>query len=255
MIIKSVQNQTFKEALNIQDKKFRDENGLFFVEGKKQIDEIPPDWTVKQFFISENYKNYITDFKNIITLSERLFNKLSAVRSPQGIMAVVKKKRYDVKEVIKNTGLFIILDNIQDPGNLGTIIRSANAFGVKAVFVSKGSADIYSDKTLRAAMGSIFHLPVLENIDIKNLLMLMGKENVSVFAASLKGKKYLNAVEFPSRSVFIIGNEAHGLQNDIENSADMIVRIYMPGSTESLNVAVAASIIMYEMSKQLSLHN
>ncbi|MDR3275125.1 MAG: RNA methyltransferase [Endomicrobium sp.] len=254
MIIKSVQNQIFKEALNIQDKKFRDENGFFFVEGKKQIDEIPSDWTVKQFFISENYKNYITDFKNIVTLSERLFNKLSAVRSPQGIMAVVKKKCYDVKEVVKNTGLFIILDNIQDPGNLGTIIRSADAFGVKAVFVSKRSADIYSDKTLRATMGSIFHLPVLENIDIKNLLMLMKKENISVFAASLKGEKYLNTVKFPSKSVFIVGNEAHGLQNDVESSADMIVRIHMSGA-ESLNAAVAASIIMYEMSKQLSLHN
>jgi TrmH family RNA methyltransferase len=250
MIIKSVQNQIFKDAISLQNKKLRDKNGLFFVEGKKQIYEIPKNRIIKQIFISEKYKDDVTDFKNVLTLSSRLFSKLSAIKSPQGIMAVVEKKYYAVEEIVKNSGLFIILENIQDPGNLGTIIRSADAFGTKAVFVSKGSADIYSNKTIRATMGSIFHLPIIDNIDIENTLNSMKKEKISVFAASLKGEKYLNDVKLPNKSAFVIGNEANGLRNETENSADTLVKIYMPGNAESLNAATAASIIMYEAAKK-----
>jgi len=250
MIIKSVQNQIFKDAISLQNKKLRDKNGLFFVEGKKQIYEIPKNRIIKQIFISEKYKDDVTDFKNVVTLSSRLFSKLSAIKSPQGIMAIVEKKRYTIEEIVKNSGLFIILENIQDPGNLGTIIRSADAFGAKAVFVSKGSADIYSDKTIRATMGSIFHLPIIDNIDIKNMLNSIKKEKISVFAASLKGKKYLNDIKFPNKSAFVIGNEANGLRNETESSADTLVKIYMPGNTESLNAATAASLIMYEATKK-----
>jgi TrmH family RNA methyltransferase len=249
MIIKSTQNQIFKNALSMKDKKFRDKNGIFFVEGKKQVEEIPKDWDIKQIFISEEYKSAICAFKNVTTFSERLFNKLVATQSPQAIMAVVSKKHYNVQEIIKNQGLFIILENIQDPGNLGTIIRSADAFASKAVFVSKGSADIYSDKTLRSTMGSIFHLPVIGNIDIKDTLNLMKEENIAVFGASLNGKKYLNDIKFPAKCAFIIGNEASGIKNETENLMDELVKIYMPGNSQSLNASVAASIVMYEISK------
>jgi TrmH family RNA methyltransferase len=249
MLIESSKNQIFKEALNLHDKKFRDKYGLFIIEGKKQIDEIPKDWNIKQIFVSEKYKNNVMDFKNVITLSEHLFNKIANTSSPQGILAIVEKKQYDVKVIIKNHGTFIFLENIQDPGNLGTIIRSADAFAAKAVFVSKGSADIYSDKTVRATMGSIFHLPVIDNLDIKGTLNLMKEEEIIVFATSLKGKKYLNDFKFPNRSVFIIGNEANGISKEIENLADIFIKIHMPGKSESLNAAVAASIIMYEASK------
>jgi TrmH family RNA methyltransferase len=250
MIIKSTQNQIFKNALNIKDKKFRDKNGIFFIEGKKQIEEIPKDWVIKQIFISEEYKGDARAFKNVTTFSERLFNKLVATKSPQKVMVVVSKKRYNVKEIIKNQGLFIILENIQDPGNLGTIIRSADAFALKAVFVSKGSADIYSDKTLRSTMGSIFHLPVIGNIDIEDTLNLMKEENIAVFGASLNGEKYLNDIKFPAKCAFIIGNEAGGIKNETEGLMDKLVKIYMPGNSQSLNAAVAASVIMYEISKR-----
>jgi TrmH family RNA methyltransferase len=249
MIIESVQNRIFKEALKVKCKNFRDENGIFFVEGEKQVREIPKDWTIKRLFVSEKYKNGIADFKNAVVFSDRLFNKLSAMKAPQGIMAVVEKKYYPVQDVINNRGPFIILENIQDPGNLGTIIRSADAFGIKGVFVSKGSADIYSDKTVRAAMGSIFHLPVVDNVDIENTLKSMKKENINVFAASLKGKKYLNDIKKSGESAFVIGNEANGLKNETEDLADTLVKIRRSGKAESLNVAVAASVIMYEMSK------
>ncbi|MCA6071112.1 MAG: RNA methyltransferase [Endomicrobium sp.] len=220
------------------------------VEGKKQIDEIPKDWNIKQIFMSEKYQNNVANSRNIVTLSERLFNKLATTQSPQGILAVVKKKQYDILEVLRSAGLFVVLENIQDPGNLGTIIRSADAFAAKAVFVSKGSADMYSDKAVRATMGSIFHLPVIDNINMKDMLSLLKEEKFTIFATSLKGKKYLNNIKIPNKSAFIIGNEANGITNETESLADELIKIYMPGKPESLNAAVAASIIMYEATRK-----
>ncbi|MDR2395130.1 MAG: RNA methyltransferase [Endomicrobium sp.] len=249
MIITSTQNSIFKQILKLQDKKFRDKNNCFFIEGKKQIEEIPKDWNIKQILISEKHKNSINNFKNVTSLSEHLFNKLSTTKSSQGIITIVEKRHYKIEDIIKNIGMFIILENIQDPGNLGTIIRSAAAFDAKAVFVSKGSVDIYSDKTLRSTMGSIFHIPVLDNIDIKNILAVMKKEKITVFAASLNGEKYLNNIKVPKKCAFIIGNESNGITNETENLADELIKINIPGKCESLNAAIASSIIMYEITK------
>jgi TrmH family RNA methyltransferase len=177
MLIKSSQNRTFKNLLKLQDKKFRRQNDVFLVEGKKQVFEISKDWDIRQIIVSQKYET-INTFEESIILSERLFSKLSSTKSPQGIIAVVEKKHYKIEELINQTGIFIVLENIQDPGNLGTIIRSADAFGAKAIFVSKESADIYSDKTVRAAMGSLFHLPVLDNVDIKELIILMKRKKI-----------------------------------------------------------------------------
>jgi TrmH family RNA methyltransferase len=249
MLIESSQNQTFKNLLKFQDKKFRNQNNIFLVEGKKQIAEIPKDWTIKQIIISKKYKD-IKNFRDDIILSERLFAKLSSTESPQGIIAVVEKKQYKIEEMIKQDGFFIVLENIQDPGNIGTIIRSADAFGTKAIFVSLRSADIYSDKTIRSTMGSLFHLPVVDNVNIEELLYLMRKEKITVFAASLKGKKNIGNSKIPNKSAFIIGNEAAGIKQETEKLADILFKIPMPGKAESLNAAVTASIIMYELSQK-----
>ncbi|MDR2437151.1 MAG: RNA methyltransferase [Endomicrobium sp.] len=249
MLIESSQNQTFKNLLKFQDKKFRNQNNIFLVEGKKQVAEIPKDWTIKQIIISKKYKKF-KNFRDDIILSERLFAKLSSTKSPQGIIAVVEKKYYKIEEIIKQqTGFFIVLENIQDPGNLGTIIRSADAFGAKAIFVSLRSVDIYSDKTIRSTMGSLFHLPVVDNVNIEELLYLMKKERITVFAGSLKGKKSMSNLKIPNRSTFIIGNEANGIKQETEKLANVLFKIPIPGKAESLNAAVAASIIMYELSK------
>ena len=174
---------------------------------------------------------------------------MSSTKSPQGIIAVVEKKHYKIEELINQTGIFIVLENIQDPGNLGTIIRSADAFGAKAIFVSKESADIYSDKTVRVAMGSLFHLPVLDNVDIKELIILMKRKKITIFAASLNSKKYLNELHCSQKTAFIIGNESNGIKIETEKLANASFKIPMYGKAESLNAAVAASIIMYETVK------
>lgn len=254
MIIESAQNKVYKNALLLKEKKNRRESGLFLVEGQKQTAEIDGSWNIRNFFISESFqqKHKFASPAKTFTISDKLFKRLSSTQTPQGIIAVAEKKTYDVKKLIKTAGngFFVILEQIQDPGNLGTVIRCADAFGAKAVFVSKGSADIYSDKTMRSAMGSIFHLPVADETDTKNLIGLMKEEGVMAFAASLEGGQNLQNFVFPQKSAVIIGNEAKGLSPEIQKQACGLVKIYMPGKAESLNAAVAAAIIMYETAKK-----
>lgn len=251
MIIKSKQNKIFKDILNIKNKKKRKESGFFIIEGSKQIAEITKEWKIKALIISEQFKTKnIIENQNTFILSDQLFNKISSTETPQGILAIIEEKHYKISEILKQNGLFIILDNIQDPGNLGTIIRSADAFGAKAVIVSQGSADIYSEKTMRSTMGSFFHIPVIDKVNIESLLQDMKKENFNIYAASLKTKKGLKNLKFNQKSALLIGNEAQGLKPEIEKMADTLIKIEMSGQAESLNAAIAASIIMYEASVQ-----
>lgn len=254
MIIESAQNKVYKNALLLKEKKNRRNSGLFLVEGRKQTAEIGGSWNIKNFFISESFpqKHKFDNIAKTFTISDKLFKKLSSTQTPQGIIAVAEKKTYDVKKLLKNSGngFFVILEQIQDPGNLGTIIRCADAFGAKAVFVSKGGADIYSDKTMRSAMGSIFHLPVADETDTKNLIGLMKEEGIMTFAASLDCGENLQNFVFPQKSAVIIGNEAKGLSCELQKQACGRIKIYMPGKAESLNAAVAAAIIMYEIAKK-----
>jgi rRNA methylases len=248
MVIKSAQNKFFQEALLLREKKHRQQSGLFISEGQKQIKELQNGWKVKYFFVSESFtkKNEIPRADSFI-LSDSLFNKLASTKTPQGIAAVVEKKQYLIQDILDKNGFFIILENIQDPGNLGTIIRSADAFGAKGIFISKGSADAYSDKTIRSAMGSLFHIPVLEAIDIPDLIKLAQEKNVKTFAASLQAQTNIKKVTLPEKCAVIIGNEANGISPETSEKAYGLIKIPMPGSAESLNAAVAASIIMYEL--------
>ncbi|MCL2799035.1 MAG: RNA methyltransferase [Endomicrobia bacterium] len=249
MVIESRQNSNYKNILDLKIKKNRDSSGFFLVEGKKQVDEIPDTWNIKEIVISENFNEKMSKNLKPFVFSQRLFDKISSTKTPQGIAAVVEKKKYNTQEIIKQDGMFVILESIQDPGNLGTIIRSAHAFGAKAVFVSKESADIYSDKTVRASMGSIFHIPVLGNIDIKETVNIMKNESVFITAASLECDKDINSPIVKNKIALIIGNESKGLKPETEKLADSLIKINMPGNAQSLNAAIAASIIMYEFSK------
>jgi len=257
MLIESPQNNIFKTILSLKDKKSRDEAGLFIVEGQKQVSEIPEDWNIKRLILSESYKGKTSKLesdKNLVTVSDKLFDKLSFTKTPQGIAAVVEKKIFDLSKIIKQNGFFIILENIADPGNLGTIIRSADAFGAKAVFVSNGSTDIYSDKTIRSSMGSFFHIPVI-NTDAFEIIKSLKNESVSVLAATLEAKQPLSQSILAKKVAVIIGNESNGLSAKIQKEADVLVKIDMPGKAESLNAAIAASIIMYEASKTVTFSN
>ncbi|AKL98718.1 TrmH family RNA methyltransferase [Endomicrobium proavitum] len=249
MFIESQHNNLFKELFALRDKKNRDASGLFLVEGQKQVLEIPKDRNIKYIIVSESYNGNVPEGK-VVTVSDRLFSKLAFTKTPQGIAAAVEKKEFDAAKIIKQNGFFVILENISDPGNLGTIIRSAHAFGAKAVFISKESADVYSDKTIRSSMGSIFHIPVIDNANLNDIIKLLKQEKVLIAATSPKAKKSLDGAIFTKKFAFIVGNESNGISAQIQKTADVLIKIEMPGKAESLNAAAAAAIIMYEASKK-----
>ncbi|MDR1942888.1 MAG: RNA methyltransferase [Endomicrobium sp.] len=255
-IIESPNNEIIKKISLLKDKKQRDKENLFIVEGIKQICEIKNDWEVKQIFVCKDIKekadvNKALSGFNVETfdISKKASDKLSSTKSPQGLFAVVEKKSFDIKTVLEKSGRFIFLENISDPGNLGTIIRSAEAFGISGVFVSKGSADIYSDKTLRSTMGSIFNIPVMDNIKVCDFLKISSVLKIKTYAADLKAKKYLQKINLSRNSIIFIGNESKGLSEEILNNVNEKFKIEMPGKIQSLNASIAASIIMYEIEK------
>ncbi len=253
MIITSSSNAIFKNIMKLKDKKHRDKNGVFIAEGLRFVAEIPEDVFVEEYIVSENFEdeNILKDKAKIYRLSENLFKQISDTNSPQGVMAVCRKLKYDTSDVLKDkNGLYIITEEINDPGNLGTIIRTADACGAAAVFLSKGSVDLYNSKVLRATMGSLFHLPVITDVVIEDVVAEMKKNDINVFAAHLKGAKYPQQMDFEKGTAFIFGNEARGLKDETAALAAEYVKIPMTGNAESLNLSIAAGMLMYETVRQ-----
>lgn len=252
MFIESVRNNIIKHIISLRDKKNRDEQNLFIVEGNKQVCEIPQGWEIEYILCVEKYKNERFNADKIYFTTETVFNKVSGTKTPQGILAVVKKKSFKTEDVIKNKGIFIIADNLQDPGNLGNIIRTAEAYGCKGVFISKNSADAFGDKTVRSAMGAVFGVPIIQECDVAAILKSMKDKNIKTYALALTADKFLSEVKFENNAAVIVGNESNGINEDILNEVDSAVKIKMPGRTQSLNAAVACSIAVYEISKQIN---
>ena len=179
-----------------------------------------------------------------ICVSEKIFLGLTNVVNPQGILAVVEKNN-NTNEIDYNDNLFLILDDLQDPGNMGTILRTADSINLKQIIVSKGSADVYNPKVVRSTMGAIFRVKVIECEDLTKTLKELKKHKIKVYATDLKTDKLMYDVDY-QKSAIVIGNEANGVSTEILNLADEKIKIPMPGKTESLNAAVATSVILYE---------
>ena len=187
IIIESNQNKIIKEVNSLKAKKERDKTGLFILEGKRLVDEIPNSWEIKYLLKAESYSEDI-NFENVYTVKDSLFEKISETVNPQGILAVCHIKEFDVTNVdYSNSPFFVVLENVTDPGNMGTLIRTADAAGADGIFLSKGCVDIYNPKVIRATMGSIFHLPIYRNLNLMDLMEDFKNNNVKTLAAHLKG--------------------------------------------------------------------
>lgn len=186
----------------------------------------------------------------IVLVKEELFLKISETESPQGILAVcgIGSGR-DVREVLHGGDLFAIVDGVQEPGNLGTMIRSADAAGAKALFLTRGTVDPYNPKVIRASAGSIFHIPALEVQSLEELVPLLEEERIMSVAGDARATKSLYELDLTGRVAFIVGNEARGSPKAVR-LADEVAAIPVIGRSESLNVAVAASIMLYEAVRQ-----
>ena len=172
--------------------------------------------------------------------------------TPQGILCVIKQYYYSLDELLagKEEPLFIVLEDIQDPGNLGTIMRTAEGAGITGVIMSKGTVDIYNPKTIRATMGSIYRVPFLYTDNLMNTIQMLKEQKISICAAHLSGTRWYDEESYLKRTAFLIGNEGNGLTKEISDIADICVKIPMDGKLESLNASVAAALFMYEANRQ-----
>ena len=201
--------------------------------------------TANQVGVFSNEFLYTIAKYNCVYVTEKVFSGITDVTNPQGILAVIGKNT-DINEIDYNQNLFLVLDNIQDPGNMGTILRTADSVNLKQIIVAKGTADCYNPKVVRSTMGAIFRVKVIECEDLKKVLKEMKKRKIKVYTTDLQTDKSIYDVDY-QKSAIIIGNEANGVSRDILELADEKIKIPMIGKTESLNAAVATGIILYEV--------
>lgn len=235
MIIESVSNQNFKLINKLKMKKYRDKENSFIIESRKLVDEAIASSADIDFIFLRKGVAFESPHKTLV-FSEALFDKLSSMTSPDGIGAVAKKK----KEREVDSSKILLLDGINDPGNIGTMIRTSEAFGFRDIILMPGTVDIYNEKSLRASMGSIFRLNIVE-MDYEEIKKL--KTSYKILAADMDGLD-IREYEKKSKMILAIGNEANGLSKNIRDLTDEFIKIPMEGEIESLNAAIAASIIM-----------
>ncbi|MDO4469740.1 MAG: RNA methyltransferase [Bacillota bacterium] len=255
-MITSTGNAQVKELLQLQKKsKARNERNVFVVEGIKMFSEAPRN-RIEKVFISETLFNrkkqeLNLDGLKIEILSDKVFSHVSDTKTPQGILCIVKQKKTKLEEIFaQNPAHLMILDNLQDPGNLGTIVRTAEGAGVSGIILSKDCVDIYNPKTIRSTMGSIYRMPFLYVEDLENTIDEVKKQGIKVYAAHLQGKNNYDEENYKTGCAFLIGNEGNGLRDEIAEKADIWVKIQMHGQVESLNAAIASSILMFEVCRQ-----
>lgn len=251
-------NKTIKAAAKLSSSaSLRRESGEFLLEGARLcLDAVLAGTEIKRVFVTEkalkDYKEYVEPLlaaaNEKYLVSADLFAKLSDTVTPQGVAAVCKMPKNCDK--VDSKGMYIALENMQDPSNLGAVARTAEALGISGIIISKGSADPYSPKAQRSAMGSLLRLPVIVSDDFLGYLKELKAKGMTLFATIIKDYDVkLGETEFPCGSIVMIGNEGNGLTSDAISSADKRVTISMSGRNESLNASVAASLFMWEMMK------
>jgi TrmH family RNA methyltransferase len=254
MVITSTSNSQVKELALLQKKaKERSAQDVFVVEGIKMFREVPPDRLVGTY-VSESFfhknESLFPDLTQVILLSDRVFESVSDTKTPQGILCLVRQYHYGLSDLMGERPLIMALENLQDPGNLGTIVRTAEGAGVTGILMSRGCVDIYNSKVIRSTMGSIYRMPFYYTDHWSEELQLLKTQGVSLYAAHLKGEGYHDRQDYTRPTAFLIGNESRGLTDETAALADTYIRIPMCGHVESLNAAVASSILMYEANRQ-----
>ena len=209
------------------------------------------DETIKAGKLSKEAKANLS-IRDYYIVADSVFKNMSDTVTPQGILAIVKQKEYSLEDIINNgkDKVFIVLESIQDPGNLGTIVRTAEGAGVAEIIMNKETVDIYNSKVIRSTMGSVYRVPFMVTENLSETIDELKKNKVTVFAAHLKGDEYYAQNLYEGSVAFLIGNEGNGLSDEIAKKADKYVKIPMDGMVESLNASVAAAVLMYEAKRQ-----
>ena len=280
-MITSTANAQVKELIRLMKKgRAREEAGVFLVEGPRMAGELAQDvnWRerIRKIYLSESYAGKheeeargLRELCGVEVLSDNVFAHVSDTKTPQGILAVVNRKEYELADILgydagrsrghgtdlgqgetKTKAHVIVLDNLQDPGNLGTIFRTAEAAGATGILLSRDCVDIYNPKVTRSTMGAVLRMPFLYVDDLPGAIDELKEMGIRVFAAHLEGKRAYDEEAYLGGTAFLIGNEGNGLRDEVAARADCLIRIPMQGQAESLNAAVAAAVLMFEVSRQ-----
>lgn len=262
-VISSYQHRLIKRIRQLYQRKYREKYRQYIVEGTRIVHDALQDGAKVEYILfcdaflhTANGKKLLQilskkNFK-IYHIPDKLFQDISDTQTPQGIMAVLSYQEFNLQDIISNSqGFFILLDRIQDPGNLGTIIRTADAAGASAVLMSKGCADLYNLKTIRATMGSGFHFPIIQGIgDTQEIICQLKENDFKIISTDLTAERYYYQIDYDGKIAILIGNEANGILPEILEGSDAVVKIPILGKAESLNASIAASIVMYEAARQ-----
>ncbi len=273
MIITSASNDRIKEIKKlVKSASERRNRDVYIVEGIRMFREIPLE-CIKEVYASETaFEKYkeellkVTSEEELVIVTDKIFSSMSDTNTPQGIMAVVKRRHVELDDMLSDTGTYekiiessgellektpfiLIIETLQDPGNLGTIIRTSEAAGVTGIVLSSDSVDLYNPKVVRSTMGAIFRLPVYISDNLSEDIDFIKSKGVTVFGAHLDGKDFYSK-DLTKACAFLIGNEGNGLSDDISAKADELIRIPMCGKVESLNAAMSAGVISYEVLRQ-----
>ena len=251
-IIRSQQNAMVKNYQKLQTSKGRKKAEAYMVEGEHLVEEaIQSNISIQRLVVSEGtihlYEKWTKSYSTMF-VSKEVFEKLSMTQTNQGILAIVPLEKKPLVEVPQ--GRYLLADAVQDPGNLGTIIRTADAFNFDCIILGKGTTSLYGQKVIRSTQGSNFHIDCFDNIDLVELIDEMNEFNI--FATSLKADKYIEQLDNITGKVAVVfGNEGAGVSEKILSKVNNLLKISMPGRAESLNVSVAAGIVMHYISTNL----
>lgn len=257
-MITSTSSAQVKHVLHLQKKaKVRRESQEFVVEGVKMVSEAPKERVVK-VYISETFDANNSAYKagleltadKIEIVSDSVFMHMSDTQTPQGVMAIIKMRIYNIEETLTEKALIIGVENLQDPGNLGTIVRMGEGAGITGVVMSSNTVDIYNPKTIRSTMGSIYRVPFIYVEDFAKTMQDIQGKGVNVYAAHLDGTMEYTEPDYTQKTAFLIGNEGNGLTDAAVNAAGNLIRIPMEGQVESLNAAIACTVLTYEAMRQ-----
>lgn len=263
-MITSTSNARVKRLVNLKKKKkARDEERVFLVEGIRMFREVPTD-QLEEVYVSESFYKKEKDTVEAVLqgtgirpeeLSDTVYAYASDTKTPQGVLCVVRQMEYPLEKVI--TGqcpMIMVLEHLQDPGNLGTILRTAEGAGVTGIVMDRECVDIYNPKTIRSTMGSIYRMPFCYVEDLKAAIGNLKEAGIGVYAAHLDGRHDYDEEDYGRPCAFLIGNEGNGLSQETAELADIYIKIPMEGQVESLNAAIAASVLMFEAGRQRRRH-
>lgn len=256
--IQSKDNKTIKHIISLQQRKYRQKFGEYTVEGIRAVTDIGKKDFLRSILIRESKRSELEPLvekgftvSSVYVVQDPIFDKIEHSVNGQGILGIAKKCVNDLHSLIVEDGLYVALDGVQDPGNLGTIIRTAVAAGAKGIFLLKGTVDPYNEKCVRSTMSALCNIPIFEDVTLSEFYDFIKDNTIKTYVTSLENAKPYHTISYAKRTMIILGNEGNGVSREIIEMCDQAITIPMYGDIESLNVSIAAALCMYKVREQI----